>query len=61
MKKLIKGIFIAVAVIVGIAVVLLIVLTIKNHFDSLKPHLKDDYYELAVCRITEVNNYNIIG
>ena len=38
MKKLIKGIFIAVAVIVGIVVVLLIVLTIKNHFDSLKPH-----------------------
>lgn len=44
MKKLIKGILIAVAVIVGIVVVLLIVLTIKNHFDSLKPHLKDDYY-----------------
>ena len=44
MKKLIKGIFIAVAVIVGIVVVLLIVLTIKNHFDSLKPHLTDDYY-----------------
>ena len=31
-------------VIVGIVVVLLIVLTIKNHFDSLKPHLTDDYY-----------------
>ena len=44
MKKTIKGILIAVAVIVGIVVILLVAFTIKNHFDSLKPHLADDYY-----------------
>ena len=44
MKKLIKGILIAVAVIVGVVAVVLVALTIKNHFDSLKPHLTDDYY-----------------
>ena len=44
MNKTIKGILIAVAVIVGIVVILLVAFTIKNHFDSLKPHLADDYY-----------------
>ena len=40
MKKMIKGILIAVAVIIG----MLVFFTVKNHFDSLKPHLTDDYY-----------------
>ena len=44
MKKTIKGILIAVAVIAGIVVILPVAFTIKNHFDSLKPHLADDYY-----------------
>lgn len=44
MGKVLKKILIAISIIVGIVVVLLIVFTIKNHFDSLKPHLKDDYY-----------------
>lgn len=61
MGRVLKKILIAILVIVGVIVVVLGALTIKNHFDSLKPHLKDDYYELAVCRITDVNNYNIIG
>lgn len=44
MGKVLKKILIAVAVIVGVVVVVLVALTIKNHFDSLKPHLTDDYY-----------------
>lgn len=44
MKKIIKGILLAAVVIVGIVAVLLIVFTVKNHFDSLKPQLTDDYY-----------------
>ena len=44
MGKVLKKILIAIAVIIGVVVVVLVALTIKNHFDSLKPHLTDDYY-----------------
>lgn len=44
MKKLLKGILIAVAVIVVAVIVLIVVLTIKNKIDSQKPQLTDDYY-----------------
>ncbi len=45
MGKVLKKILIAVAVIVGVIVVLLVGLMIKSHFDSLKPHLADEYYK----------------
>lgn len=47
MGKVLKAILIVLAVIVGVVVllaVLLVGLMIKNHFDSLKPYLSDDYY-----------------
>ena len=47
MGKVLKVILIVLAVIVGVVVllaVLLVGLIIKNHFDSLKPYLSDDYY-----------------
>ncbi len=44
MKKLVKGILIAVGVIVLAVVVLLVVLFVKNYIDSQKPLLTDDYY-----------------
>ncbi len=45
MGKVLKKILIAVAVIVGVVVIVLVGLMIKSHFDSLKPHLADDYYK----------------
>ena len=48
MGKVLKAILIVLAVIVGVVVllaVLLVGLMIKNHFDSLKPYLADDYYD----------------
>ena len=39
MGKVLKKILIAVAVIVDVFMVALVALTIKNHFDSLKPHI----------------------
>lgn len=44
MGKVLKKIIIAIAVMIGAAVVVLVALMIKSHFDSLKPHLTDDYY-----------------
>ena len=44
MGRVLKKILIAILLIVGVIMVVLVALTIKNHFDSLKPHLKDDYY-----------------
>lgn len=44
MGKVLKKIIIAIAVMIGAAVVVLVTLMIKSHFDSLKPHLTDDYY-----------------
>ena len=44
MGKVLKKIIIAIAVMIGTAVVVLATLMIKSHFDSLKPHLTDDYY-----------------
>lgn len=44
MGKVLKKILIAIAVIVGLLLVVLVGLMIKSHFDSLKPQLADDYY-----------------
>ena len=44
MGKVIKRIIIAIAVIAGVIVVALVGLTLKSHYDSLKPQLADDYY-----------------
>ena len=44
MKKLLKGIITAVAVIIVAVVVLFVVLSIKNSIDSRKPQLTNDYY-----------------
>ena len=39
MGKVLKIIFITIAVMIGAAVAVLVALMIKSHFDSLKPHL----------------------
>ncbi|MGN1305907.1 MAG: alpha/beta hydrolase [Oscillospiraceae bacterium] len=44
MAKVLKKILIAIAVIVGVLLLVLVGLMIISHFDSLKPHLSDDYY-----------------
>ena len=44
MKKLLKGILIAVAILLVAVIVLIIVLSIKNSIDSKKPQLTEDYY-----------------
>lgn len=44
MGKVLKIIFITIAVMIGAAVAVLVALMIKSHFDSLKPHLTGDYY-----------------
>ena len=44
MGKVLKIIFITIAVMIGAAVAVLVALMIKSYFDSLKPHLTDDYY-----------------
>lgn len=44
MGKVLKKILIAIAVIIGVLLVVLVGLMIKSHFDSLKPQLADDYY-----------------
>ena len=44
MGKVLKIIYITIAVMIGAAVAVLVALMIKSHFDSLKPHLTGDYY-----------------
>lgn len=45
MGKVLKKFLIAIVVIIGVAVVVLVALVIKSHFDSLKPQISDDYYK----------------
>lgn len=45
MGKVLKKFIIAIVVIIGVAVVVLVALVTKSHFDSLKPQIADDYYK----------------
>ena len=65
MGKVLKKIIIAIAVMIGAVVVVLVALMIKSHFDSLKPHLTDDYYtdfksdyelEKKICRFGQLRS-----